>query len=209
MKVGVLGTGDVGRALANGMVSLGHDVMLSGRDANNQSAAEWAQSVGAKASHGSFADAAKYGEILFLATKGTATEDALRLAGPQNFAGKVVVDATNPLEGMPPTLTISGNDSLGERVQRLLSGTRVVKAFNTVNNALFVHPKLSAKPDMFLAGNDDSAKAEVGKICEGWGWGVVDLGGIESARYCENLAIAWIINGIRNNAWSVAYKLIA
>ncbi|MGP6155924.1 MAG: NADPH-dependent F420 reductase [Vulcanimicrobiaceae bacterium] len=109
---------------------------------------------------------------------------------------------------MPPELAIGGRDSVGERVQQLLPDARVVKAFNTVGNALFVHPKLSAKPDMFVAGNDAAAKAEVGKICEGWGWGVVDLGGIESARYCESLAMTWIINGFRNNAWNVAFKLI-
>jgi predicted dinucleotide-binding enzyme len=96
-----------------------------------------------------------------------------------------------------------------EPLQRLLSGARVVKAFNTVGNALFVHPKLSAKPGMFLAGNDDAAKAVVTTICEAWGWGVVDLGGIESSRYCEALGMAWIINGFRNNAWNVAYKLIS
>jgi predicted dinucleotide-binding enzyme len=209
MKVGVLGTGDVGKALGNGMLLLGHEVMLSGREAENASASAWAGAAGPRASYSAFADAAKYGEIFFLATRGMATEEALRMAGPANFAGKIVVDATNPLEGMPPALAISGQDSLGERVQRLLSGARVVKAFNTVGNTLFVRPKLSAKPDMFLAGNEDAAKAEVGTICEAWGWGVVDLGGIESARYCEALAVAWIINGFRNNAWNVAYKLIS
>ena len=208
MKVGVLGTGDVGKALAAGMLLLGNDVMLSGRE-NNEAAREWARAAGGKAQSGSFADAAAFCEIAFLGTKGTATEDALRMAGVENFAGKIVVDATNPLEGMPPALAIAGNDSLGERVQRLLAGARVVKAFNTVGNPLFVHPQLSAKPDMFIAGNDDGAKAEVAKICEAWGWGVVDLGGIESARYCEAMAMAWIVNGLHNGAWNVAFKMVS
>ncbi len=168
-----------------------------------------AHSAGPRAHSGSFADAAKFGELICLATNGMATEHALRMADPENFSGKIVIDATNPLEGQPPTLGVTGRDSLGERVQKILRGAKVVKAFNTVNNALFVHPKLSAKPDMFIAGDDEGARAEVAKICDAWGWGVVDLGGIESARYCEALAMAWIINGIRNDACSVAYKMIS
>lgn len=209
MNIGVLGTGDVGKSLANGMLLLGHAVKLGSREADNESAAAWAKGAGPKASHGTFADAAAFGEMVFVATNGMAAVAALGLAGPQNFAGKVVIDVTNPLEGMPPALAIAGYDSLGERVQNALPGARVVKAFNTVGHTLFVRPKLSGKPDMFVAGNDDAAKAEVAKICDAWGWGVVDLGGIESARYCETLAMAWMINGFRNNAWCVAYKLIS
>jgi hypothetical protein len=209
MKVGVLGTGEVGKALAGGMLLLGHAVMLAGRSADNPAAAAWAKDAGPLASHGSFADAARYGELFFLATQGTVAEAALTMAGPGNFAGKVLIDVSNAIEGSPLTLAIVGADSIGERVQRLLPEANVVKAFNTANHQLFVHPKLSARPDMFIAGNDDGAKAEVGKICEAWGWGVVDLGGIESARYCEAIAMAWIINAFRNNAWSVAFKLVS
>jgi 8-hydroxy-5-deazaflavin:NADPH oxidoreductase len=207
VKVGVLGTGDVGKALARGMLLLGHEVMLSGRE-DNEAARAWAREAGEKARSGSFADAAAFCEIAFLATKGMATEDALRMAGVEHFAGKTVVDATNPLDGMPPALAISGNDSLGERVQRLLTGAHVVKAFNTVGNPLFVHPQLPAKPDMFIAGNDDGARAEIANICEAWGWGVVDLGGIESSRYLEAIAMAWIVNGLRNGAWNAAFKMV-
>jgi predicted dinucleotide-binding enzyme len=209
MRIGVLGTGDVGKAFANGMLLLGHDVMLGGREAAGEHAARWSAAAGPRASHGAFADVAKYGEMLFLATHGMAAEAALALAGPPNFAGKILVDATNPLEGVPPSLAIVGNDSLGERVQKLLPEAKVVKAFNTVGNTLFVHPKLSSKPDMFIAGNDDAAKAEVAKLCEDWSWGVIDLGGIESARLCEALAMVWITNGFHNNAWSVAFKMIS
>ena len=208
MKVGILGTGDVGKALARGMLLLGNDVMLCGRE-NNEAAQAWARAGDGHAFSGSFADAAPFCDMAFLATKGTATEDALRMAGVEHFVGKVVIDATNPLEGMPPALAITGNDSLGERVQALLTGARVVKAFNTVGNPLFVHPQLSAKPDMFIAGNDDAAKADVAKICDAWGWGVVDLGGIESARYLEAMAMAWIVNGLHNDAWNVAFKMVS
>jgi predicted dinucleotide-binding enzyme len=208
VKVGILGTGDVGKALGTGMLLLGHDVMLSGRTDNDEAKA-WAERCGQKAGSGSFADAAAFGDMVFLGTKGVATEDAVRMAGIDRFDGKVVIDVTNPLEGMPPVLAIAGDDSLGERIQRALPGARVVKAFNTVGNALFVRPQLSARPDMFLAGNDEPAKAEVKKICEAWGWGSVDLGNIEASRLCEALAMTWIVNGLRNGGWNVAFKLIS
>src|SRR5262245_52007038 len=107
MKVGILGTGDVGKALGRGFIALGHEVKMGGREASNPKATAWAREAGAKASAGTFADAAKFGEIVVLATMGTATEDVLRGVGTEPFKGKPVLDATNPLDmskGMPPKL---------------------------------------------------------------------------------------------------------
>ena len=139
MHVGILGSGDVGRALGKAFVTLGHDVKMGSRDARNEKALAWAKEMGPKATAGTFADAATFGEVVVLATLGVANEAALKMAGPDKLRGKVVIDATNPLDftaGMPPTLAVTGNDSAGERVQRLLAEAQVVKAFNTVGNAV-------------------------------------------------------------------------
>src|SRR5688500_8780308 len=133
MKIGVLGTGDVGRALGKAFVTLGHDVRMGSRSATNEKALAWAKEMGPKASADTFAEAAAFGEVVVLATLGVANERVLQSAGPERFRGKLVIDTTNPLDfsgGMPPTLAVSGNDSAGERVQRLLPDARVVKAFN-------------------------------------------------------------------------------
>src|SRR5574341_712718 len=129
MKIGVLGSGDVGKALGKGFVALGHEVKMGSRNATNEKALAWAKEMGPKASAGTFADAASFGEIVVLATLGSANEAALRSAGPAKLRGKVVIDVTNPLDfsgGMPPKLAIVGNDSAGERVQRLLPEAQVV-----------------------------------------------------------------------------------
>jgi 8-hydroxy-5-deazaflavin:NADPH oxidoreductase len=209
-RVGVLGSGDVGRVLASGFVALGHDVKIGSRDPGKL--ATWAGAAGSRGSAGTFGEAAEFGDILVLATLGTATADAIRLAGIQHFAGKVVIDTTNPLDfsqGMPPRLFVGHTDSLGEQIQRLLPEAKVVKAFNTVGNAHMVHPQFpGGRPDMFIGGNDDDAKKIVGQICEHFGWGVIDLGGIESARLLEPMCLVWVIHGIRSGSWSHAFKLL-
>lgn len=212
MNVGILGTGDVGRALGRGFVALGHTVKMGARDARNERALAWARETGANASAGSFRDAAAFGELVILATLGIANENALTMAGPENFRGKVVIDVTNPLDfsrGMPPTLAVSGNDSGGERVQRLLPDAHVVKAFNTVAHALMFKPDLpGGPPDMFICGNSDDAKGTVGTILEEFGWGVVDLGGIECARYLEAMGMILVLSAVRANNWNLAFKLL-
>lgn len=209
IRVGVLGSGDVGRVLAAGFAGLGHDVKIGSRDP--EKLREWAEGAGERVSTGTFAEAARFGDIVVLATLGTATADAIRLAGIDAFAGKVVIDTTNPLDfstGMP-ALSIGHTDSLGEVVQRLLPNARVVKAFNTVGNALMVHPDLpGGPPDMFICGNDDDAKKLVAQICEHFGWGVIDLGGVESSRYLEPMCLAWVMHGIRSKSWTHAFKML-
>jgi len=212
MRVGILGTGDVGRALGKGFVALGHDVKIGSREAKNEKALAWASELGAKASVGTFADAAAFGDLVVLATLGVANESALKMAGPEKLRGKVVIDTTNPLDfsaGMPPKLAVSGNDSGGERVQRLLPDAHVVKAFNTVGNAFMFRPSFpGGPPDMFFCGNDADAKQKVATILKDFGWGIVDVGGIESSRYLEAMCMVWVLSGIHTNSWTHAFKLL-
>ena len=209
VRIGILGSGDVGRALATGFAGLGHDVKIGSRDPNKL--ADWAATAGPHVSTGTFADAATFGDILVLATLGVATEEAIRLAGIEAFADKVVIDATNPLDfsSGAPRLSIGHTDSLGEVIQRLLPRTKVVKAFNTVGNALLVHPDLpGGPPDMFLCGNDEDAKKIVTQICKHFGWGVVDIGGIEGSRHLEPMCMVWVLHGVRSGTWTHAFKLL-
>lgn len=210
IRVGILGSGDVGRALATGFIDLGHDVKIGSREP--EKLADWVEKAGERASAGTFEEVARFGDLIVLATHGQGTESALRMAGPQNFDGKVVIDTTNPLDfsaGAPPRLFVGVTDSLGEQVQRVVPGAKVVKAFNTVGNALMVHPKLpGGPPDMFIAGNDDDAKKIVSQICEHWGWGVIDLGGIDASRYLEPMCLVWVLHGIRSGSWTHAFKML-
>ena len=212
MQVGILGTGDVGRALGRGFITIGHQVKLGSRSAANDKALAWAKDTGSNASTGTFADAASFGELIVLATLGLANESALKSAGPEKLHGKVVIDATNPLDfsaGMPPKLAVSGNDSAGERVQRLLPDAHVVKAFNTVGNPFMFRPDFpGGPPDMFIAGNSDDAKQKVSGILRDFGWGVVDVGGIDSSRYLEAMCMVWVLSAIRTNNWNQAFKLL-
>jgi predicted dinucleotide-binding enzyme len=212
MNVGILGTGDVGRALGRGFIALGHAVRMGGRDARNEKATAWAREVGPNASAGTFGDAASFGDIVVLATLGVANESAIAMAGPEKFQGKVLIDTTNPLDfsgGMPPKLAVSGDDSAGERVQRLLPDTSVVKAFNTVGNAFMFRPAFAGgPPDMFICGNRDDAKRTVAGILEEFGWGVVDVGGIECARYLEAMCMVWVLSAMRTGNWNQAFKLL-
>jgi 8-hydroxy-5-deazaflavin:NADPH oxidoreductase len=208
MRIGILGSGDVAKALAIGFLARADEVMLGTRDAAKL--AEWRENhPGARS--GSFAETAAFGDIVVLATFGTATISAIEQAGPQNFKGKVVIDATNPLrfDEKGPHLAIGFDDSLGERVQRALPEARVVKAFNTVGNQYFVDPQfVGGPPSMFIAGNDDAAKLDVATILRSFGWESIDLGGIESSRYLEPMCMAWLAYGKRTGTWHHAFKLL-
>jgi predicted dinucleotide-binding enzyme len=212
MNVGVFGTGDVARALGTGFAQQGHEVRFGTRDPGSDKAKALVAKVGARASAGTFADAAKFAEVAVLATLWTGTENALRLARPGNLAGKVVIDPTNALDfsaGAPPKLAIGHTDSAGEQVQRWLPQARVVKAFNIVGNAFMVNPQFpGGPPDMIICGNDAAAKQTVTEICTAFGWPTCDLGGIEMSRYIESLAMVWIVYGIRTNTWNHAFKLL-
>ena len=161
---------------------------------------------------GASRDASSFGDIVVLATLGVANESAIAMAGPESFRGKVLIDTTNPLDfsgGMPPKLAVSGNDSGGEQVQRLVPGAQVVKAFNTVGNAVMFRPDFpGGRPDMFICGNQDEAKNKVGTILNDFGWGVVDVGGIESSRYLEAMCMVWVLSAMRGGHWNQAFKLL-
>ncbi len=210
MKVGILGSGAVGRGLGLGLIDTGHEVKIGTRDPAKLE--DWLATAGARASTGTSSETAAFGDLIVLATKWEATAAVLQAAGPARCAGKVVIDVTNPLDfrqGAPPRLAIGHTDSAGEQVQRWLPGARVVKAFNTVGNAHMVHPQFpGGPPDMFICGNDAAAKTTVQDLCAAFGYPATDLGDIEMARYLEPLAMVWIVYGFRTNSWSHAFKLL-
>ena len=199
MKISVLGTGMVGSTIASKLVSLGHEVKMGSRTANNEKAVAWANGAGAKASQGTFADAASAAELIFVATQGAGTLEALHAAGAQNLKGKIVIDISNPLDfskGMPPTLFAGNTDSLGERVQAAFPDSKVVKTLNTVAAPVMVDPGQvnGGDHDMFVSGNDAAAKATVGEFLKTqFGWkNVHDLGDISTARGTESYLPLWI-----------------
>lgn len=208
MKVGVLGSGDVAKTLAAGFVKHGHAVVIGSRDPNKL--ADWA-AKNPKAKAGTFAEAAQHGEVVVLAVKGIAAAEALKLAG--ELAGKVVMDACNPIAEAPPVNGVlkfftTLDDSLMERLQKQAPKARFVKAFNSVGNALMINPKLPAKPTMFICGNDDAAKKTVAGILDQFGWEAEDMGKAEAARALEPLCILWCIPGFLRNDWAHAFKVL-
>ena len=211
-KIGVLGSGAVGKVLADGFVKHGYEVMLGSREPAKLAA--WQAATGGRGSTGTFADAARFGEVVVLAVKGTAAEEVVRLVGPDTLSGKTIVDATNPIADAPPVngvlrLFTTPDESLMERLQRLAPSARLVKAFSSVGNALMVNPQLpGGPPTMFICGNDAAAKAEVKGILDRFGWGCEDMGGSEAARAIEPLCILWCIPGFRQNRWRHAFKLL-
>ena len=213
-RVGVLGSGEVGRRLAAGFSSRGHDVMIGSREPDKPELREWLDGDGAGIKAGTFPETAAHGDLIVLAVLGNAAEEAIAEAGPDSFAGKVVIDAMNPLDfsaGFPPKLSICGEDSLGERVQRALPDAKVVKAFNTIGNPYFVDPSFSeGRPTMLIAGNDNDAKRAVGDIVVDFGWpDAIDIGGIEGSRELEAICILWVKIGGRRGAWDHGFKLLA
>jgi 8-hydroxy-5-deazaflavin:NADPH oxidoreductase len=212
-RVGVLGSGEVGRRLAEGFHSRGHDVMIGSRDPGKPELREWLSEGGAGIEAGSFAQTAAHGELLVLAVLGNAAEDAIRDAGVDNFAGKIVIDAMNPLDfsgGFPPRLSICGEDSLGERVQRALPDAKVVKAFNTIGNPYFVDPGFSdGRPTMMIAGDDEAAKRAVTNVLADFGWSdTIDIGGIQGSRELEAICILWVKIGGARGSWDHGFKLL-
>jgi predicted dinucleotide-binding enzyme len=205
MRIGVLGTGIVGNTIGTALVAGGHDVRMGSRSATNPKAADWVESCRAathrgKASQGTFADAAAFGEVLFNCTAGAVSLEALGAAGRDNLRGRILIDLSNPLDfsnGMPPTLTICNTDSLGERIQAAFPEARVVKTLNTINCQVMVDPRrVPGDHVIFLSGNDAAAKQSVARLLDEWfGWqthNVVDLGDITTARGTEMMLPLWI-----------------
>ena len=211
MKVGIFGSGDVGKTLGTGFLKHGHAIMIGTR--TPEKLAEWGQKNPA-AGVGSFDETAKFAELLVLAVKGSAAADALRSAGVANLTGKIVIDATNPIadaepvNGVLPFFTAL-DDSLMERLQREFEGARFVKAFNSVGSVRMVNPQFkNGPPTMFICGNDDVAKKAVTGILAQFGWETGDMGKVEAARAVEPLCMLWCIPGFVRNEWMHAFKLL-
>ena len=212
MKIGVLGTGDVGKALASRLVELGHEVRMGSRTKGNDKATAWVAEAGERASEGTFAEAAGFGEIVLNCTKGEHTMEVVKAAGADNLADKVLLDLSNPLDfsrGFPPSLTVSNTDSLGEQIQRALPKTKVVKGLNTMWNGLMVRPRMIEETHhTFVCGNDEGAKNQVRGLLEQFGWRpeeVIDLGDIDGARGTEAWLLLWtrIYGATQNGAFNI------
>ncbi|MGN6255113.1 MAG: NADPH-dependent F420 reductase [Solirubrobacterales bacterium] len=199
MRIGVLGTGSVGRTIATKLLELGHEVTMGSRSADSEALGKWLGEAGEGASGGTFVDAAAAGELVFNCTAGTASLQALEAAGAGNLAGKTLVDVANPLDfsgGFPPTLSVCNDDSLAERIQAAHPQARVVKALNTVNAAVMVDPgRVPGDHNVFVCGDDEAAKAQVAGLLEAMGWAresIVDLGDIGAARGLEMYLPLWL-----------------
>jgi predicted dinucleotide-binding enzyme len=213
MRIGILGSGDVGRSLGRGFLKYGHEAMLGSRNPKKTEVQEWLERTpGSRA--GTFEETAKFGEMIVLAVLGRIVENVIELAGPQNFAGKTVIDTTNPIADRPPVngvliYTTGPNESLGEQIQAKIPEAHVVKAFNSVGNPLMVNPKFSqGTPTMFLCGNSKEAKAQVSDIVRQFGWEPADFGTITSARAIEPLCMLWCVPGFLGNEWQHAFTLL-
>lgn len=212
MRIGILGSGDVGKALATGFVKHGHDVMVGTRNPGKLSA--WKASAGNKGKVGTFAETAAFGEMMVLAAKGIIAQSTLQLAGEENLKGKIIIDTTNPIAEAPPENGVikyftSLDNSLMEQLQAAFPETHFVKAFSCIGNAFMVNPDFGGlKPSMFICGNNQNAKNEVGKILDLFGFEVEDMGGVEAARAIEPLCILWCIPGFLHNQWTHAFKLL-
>jgi len=212
-KIGILGSGVVGKALANGFIKNGHEVMIGTRDTSKLD--DWKDKAGDKGLVGSNQEAAHFGDILVLAVKGSAAKDALTLAGTANLKGKTIIDATNPIADKAPENGVLHfftdlEESLMEKLQKEFSEAQFVKAFNSIGNAFMVDPDFDGtKPTMFICGNSHEAKDQVKHILDVFGWETFDMGKAEAARAIEPLCILWCIPGIANNDWMHAFKFLS
>lgn len=199
MRIAVLGSGEVGRALTRGWRGHGHEVRIGTR----QDAVE-------DLPVGRPAEVVADAELVVLAVRGTVAVDLVGSLAAQ-LDGRVLVDATNPLDfsAGAPALFVGTTDSLGERVQRAAPGSRVVKAYNTVGNALMVDPDLpGGPPTMPVAGDDAEAKALVSRLLRETGWDVADVGGIAASRWLEAMCMVWVAYGATNGTWTHAFRLL-
>ena len=213
MRIGIIGSGDVARALGRGFAGRGHDVKLGSRSPHSEKLKNWVKETGGKSSTGTFAEAAAHGELIVIATLGQATMEANDQSRPQSLEAKTVIDVTNPLDfskGAAPGLFVGLTDSLGEMVQRKIPSAKVVKCFNTVPNSRMVDPKLpGGTAAMLICGNDPEAKKKVIAVLKELGWtGAIDVGGIESARWLEALVPLWARVGMALGTWDHVFRVV-
>jgi predicted dinucleotide-binding enzyme len=213
MKIGIIGSGVVGQTLGKAFITEGYSVMMGTRNTAKEEVVKWKQEHPAGAI-GSFADTATFGEVLVLVVSGSVAEEAIKLASPDRFAGKVVIDATNPIAAAPPVNGVlkyftTLDESLMERIQRLVPAARLVKAFNSVGSPFMYKPVFPGGiPTMFICGNDEEAKKTVTGILTSFGWETEDMGKAEAARAIEPLCMLWCIPGLLHNQWTHAFKLL-
>lgn len=209
-KIGIIGSGIVAQTLGAGFLKYGYEVMLGTRD--TQKLLKWQAENGTNAQTGSFSEAAKFGDFLVLAVKGTAALSALRIIDG-DLAGKTIMDTTNPIEEAPPQNGVlqfftDHSESLMEKLQTTFPKANFVKAFNSVGSAKMVNPDFNTTPSMFICGNDLAAKNTVATIIKKFGWEVEDMGTVEAARAIEPLCMLWCIPGFLHNQWTHAFKLL-
>ena len=213
MKIGIIGSGIVGRVLGNAFLQEGHQVMLGTRNTLKDEVVNFLKENPA-ATAGSFEETAIFGDVIVLATAGNVTESAIAMAGIDNFSYKTVIDTTNPIADKPPLHGVLSfftdlNSSLMEKIQLQIPAANVVKAFNSVGNALMYKPILKGgTPSMFICGNNLGAKHQVSEILDSFGWETEDMGAAEAARAIEPLCILWCIPGFIKNEWMHAFKLL-
>jgi 8-hydroxy-5-deazaflavin:NADPH oxidoreductase len=212
MKIGILGTGDVGRTLASGLAAMGHQVMIGTRDPSAGRILEWLENGRTNVKVGTFNEAASFGDLLILAINWSGMENAIRMAGTGPFKGKVVIDATNPLDFSDmhaPRLAVGPGTSAGETIQQWLPESFVVKAFNHIGALHMVNPTFpGGPPDMLICGNSRDAKNRVRQLAESLGWSVSDVGSVEMSRHLESLALLWIVHSINTGAREHAFKIL-
>tara|TARA_Y100001972_G_scaffold124522_1_gene173855 strand:+ start:4411 stop:5052 length:642 start_codon:yes stop_codon:yes gene_type:complete len=209
-RIGILGSGNVGRTLADGFIKHGYEVKMG--TGNPDKLSDWLENAGDQGSVGTFKEAAAFGDLLVLAVKGIVAEKLLGEVKAE-ISGKTIIDATNPIAEQAPEdglvkFTTDLNSSLMERFQASFPQANFVKAFNSVGAHLMVNPQFEVTPTMFIAGNNEDSKKEVIKILDKFGYEVEDLGGVKSARAIEPLCILWCIPGFRHNEWGHAFKLL-
>lgn len=210
MRIGIIGSGGVAQVLGSGYLEKGHEVMLGTRDVSKLD--EWLAAAGNGASVGSFADAAAYGDVVFLSVAAAALSSAIGLAEADNFTGKTVIDLTNPMDfsdGVPPRFTATVGNSLGEQVQRMLPASNVVKAFNSIGVAVMTDPMFDGQAAThFIAGDSEAAKLEATELIREFGWDVVDVGGIDQSFFLEALASLWVNYALKTGSWNQAFRLL-
>jgi predicted dinucleotide-binding enzyme len=213
LKIGILGSGDVGRVLATAFLKEGHQVMLGTRDPQKDQVIKW-KNENAGGATGKFEETAAFGDVVVLATAGSVVLSVIEMSGKENFKDKLIIDATNPIAPEPPVKSVlrfftSLEHSLMEMIQEKIPAAHVVKAFNSVGNSLMYKPDFKGtKPTMFICGNNAAAKKTTTGILEAFGWEGEDMGPVEAARAIEPLCILWCIPGFIRNEWTHAFKLL-
>jgi predicted dinucleotide-binding enzyme len=210
-NIGIIGSGDVGKALARGFLKYGYATQIASRSTEKQKALK--ANLGDKVQVGDFAQTASFGQIIVLATRGEAAKNALELCGENNLAGKVIIDATNPIADAPPENGVlkffsTLDRSLMEDLQEDFPAARLVKCFSCVGHAHMVDPDFDTRPSMFICGNDQEAKADVRRILDTFGWDIEDMGGVEAARAIEPLCILWCIPLFQGKSPDHALKML-